>query len=261
MNLETTNKEQLHKKFLRVCKRDGFLKTVSRIIFYPLKKISRIIFERKTFNKPRASVFKDIYTSNYWGNNESVSGSGSTLEYTENTRKNLIDIVNNYNIESIVDLCCGDFNWMSEVIDATNVDYTGIDIVPDLIQKNNDKYANDKTFFKVGDACEDKIAECDLLILRDCLFHFSYSDTNKVLQNLKKTNYKYLLTTTYHHGNPNINQDIQTGDFRFIDLSLQPYNFDILKSLSYISEPSENGMKRSMLLFSKENIPTKTNSI
>ena len=150
---------------------------------------------------------------------------------------------------------------MSKIIDSMDVTYIGIDIVPSLIKTNNDKYPDSNLSFVVGDACKDIIPECDLLILRDSLFHFSFLDTNETLFNLKNTDYKYLLTTTYLHEIPDMNKDISTGAFRFIDLSIHPYNFNLSKSLFSISEPSEGGFNRSMVLMQKNDVPDKLQGV
>ena len=42
-------------------------------------------------------------------------------------------------IRSILDLACGDFNWMSQVLKNVDVDYIGSDIVEDLIISNRKK--------------------------------------------------------------------------------------------------------------------------
>ena len=254
-------KEKFFTKLLRVLKRDGFFKVFKRLVLLPLTITRKKIFEGKNFNLPRAEVFSAIHSSNYWGDQESVSGSGSTLEYTNNTREKLLEIIDQFNITKIVDLCCGDFNWMSKITNSTKVNYIGIDIVPSLIKNNNDKYSDTNVSFIIGDACQDKIPDCDLLILRDCLFHFSFSDTNKALANLKNTDYRYLLTTTYLHGKFEINKDITTGDFRFIDLSCYPYNFNSSKSLFSISEPAESGINRSMVLFEKSDVPEELSTV
>lgn len=64
------------------------------------------------------------------------------------------------------------------------------------------------------------------MIVRDCLFHLSFSDINLFILNLKKSNIKYILTTTHSKQHDNFqNKDIITGDFRLIDLFSEPFNF------------------------------------
>jgi hypothetical protein len=63
------------------------------------------------------------------------------------------------------------------------------------------------------------------MICRDCLFHLSYSDTESVLRNFLAVGIPYLFTSTHPNDGSITNHDIETGDFRFIDLFSAPYYF------------------------------------
>src|SRR3954471_18881233 len=80
-------------------------------------------------------IFTTYYRENVWINDESVSGDGSTLEYTKNLRQELPLLFETLQINSILDAPCGDFNWFREVSRGP-ISYVGGDIVPDLIQRN-----------------------------------------------------------------------------------------------------------------------------
>ena len=56
--------------------------------------------------------FTAIYKRNLWNNEESLSGGGSTIRRTTKIRELLPDLLESYNINSICDAGCGDFNWM-----------------------------------------------------------------------------------------------------------------------------------------------------
>jgi hypothetical protein len=174
--------------------------------------------------------FTQIYNINYWGSKESVSGQGSTLALTNNLRKHLPDLFNQFSIKRVFDGPCGDFNWMKLVVTETNVDYTGGDIVLPMIEENQSKYAKDGIRFVKIDLTQDPIPNADLMICRDCLFHLSYVDTKQILENFVNSNTPYLLTTTYENKQLFKNKDIVTGHFRMIDLFSEPYHFpkDIL---------------------------------
>ena len=79
--------------------------------------------------------------------------------------------------------------------------------------------------FSHANICTDKLPACDLLIVRDCLFHLSYNDINLFLGNIKTCDYKFLLTTTHLIGELQQNNNIVTGDFREIDLFKAPFYF------------------------------------
>jgi hypothetical protein len=178
---------------------------------------------RKIIGQQAKDVFEDIYIANSWGSEESVSGSGSEISKTIDLIKYLNELLREYNIESVFDIPCGDFNWMKEV-DLTNVKYTGGDIVPNLIHRNQTKYNMDWISFSCHNLISDKIDKSyDLVLTRDCLVHLSYSDIERSLTNIKKSQSKYLLTTSFIKTTKNM--DIVTGEWRPINLNLAPFNF------------------------------------
>ena len=160
-----------------------------------------------------------------------------------------------YKVEKFVDAACGDFNWMRLVIPKLDIKYEGIDIVDKVIEENNLKYSNNKINFLTKDICKDPLPNCDMLMIRDCLFHLSFSDINNLLKNLKKTDYKFLLTTTHIlEGNHN-NKDIISGDFRLINIFSEPFNFKQNRILDRCQDSILNFAPREMVLISKEDIP------
>ena len=56
--------------------------------------------------------FNKIYEENLWGDPESRSGMGSTVASTETLRSEVESLLLKYNIKSILDLGCGDNNWI-----------------------------------------------------------------------------------------------------------------------------------------------------
>ena len=200
------------------------VKAKLNIKFNSAKKIKKNF--RKTLHQlTLEDRFTKIHEINYWGSNESISGVGSTLALTANLRKHLPILFKKYHIKRVFDGPCGDFHWMQHVVNETNIDYTGGDIVLPLIEANQTKYANEHVKFKKIDLTTDELPNADLMICRDCLFHLSYYDTKKLLSNFVKSNIPYFLTTTYLNKNRFNNKDIVTGNFREIDLFSTPYNF------------------------------------
>jgi len=172
--------------------------------------------------KNRKEVFNDIYYRNRWGDRESVSGRGSNLRQTLVILKKIPVLLEKLNVKTMLDAPCGDFYWLKEA--ELNLDrYIGCDIVAELVTKNQRLYGNDSRNFINLDLATDALPQVDLIFCRDCLVHLSFKDAIAVIKNFKKSNSKYLLTTTY----PGIleNKDIVTGDWRAIDLNLPPYNF------------------------------------
>jgi hypothetical protein len=171
----------------------------------------------------REEIFTHYYRENLWNNPESFSGWGSTLEYTENLRKEIPPMLEKFKISSILDAPCGDFNWFRFVERGEDVSYLGGDIVADLIQKNSELYENVNTTFMRLDVTTDSLPAVDLWLCRDALFHFSNADIDLTLRNFIKSDIKYLFTTTHHECTKNT--DIMTGQFRLLNLELPPFNF------------------------------------
>ena len=199
--------------------------------------------------------FEEIYKRNIWGSKESKSGIGSTIDFTKPLRKWLVDNTEKLKIQSIVDAPCGDFNWMQMVTSIADLNYIGLDIVDLLIKSNKKLYASDNISFHVADICKDRIPNCDLLIVRDVLFHFSYNDINKFLKNLYESDYRFLLTTNYLVPENFCNRDISTGAFRVIDLLSFPFNFDKNNISDRIKEGLDANFPRELLLIEKKYVP------
>lgn len=144
-------------------------------------------------------TFQDVYTNwRFGGWPESKSGPGSTMEETDIIRQHIKQLAKDKEIKSVVDVPCGDFNWMKDIVYSFE-SYTGCDIVPEMIQ-DNQKYANSIIKFQELDLTQDgiEIPEGDLLIVRDVLGHLTLEGGKKAIQNILKSKCKYLLTTTWY---------------------------------------------------------------
>jgi hypothetical protein len=205
----------------------GFFSTLFKIIKYPYNFFLGKIKTKKILSYSSIEErFTAIHTSNYWGDAYSLSGSGSNLESTKNITEQLPVLINKFNISSILDAPCGDFYWMKNVLNKVNVIYLGGDIVEKIIDSNNKKYKSQKTNFTKINIISDNLPRVDLMICRDCLFHFSYNDIFKFFSNFISSNIKFLLVTSHQNDtNKFLNKDIITGDFRKIDLFSEPFNF------------------------------------
>ena len=204
-------------------------------------------------NKKR---FSEIYKKKLWGDGESVSGNGSSYESTKAIRNWLVANIPKLNLTTIVDAPCGDFHWMKEVVSKVDFTYKGFDIVEPLIKKNQDCYATNKVTFEVADICEDTLPNCDLLIVRDILFHLSLTNISKFLKNIASVKYRYLITTNYRVRDDFSNKDIRSGDFRIISLLHPPFNFREKDIYERIDEGLDGMESRELLIFKKEDVPT-----
>ncbi|WP_291137371.1 class I SAM-dependent methyltransferase [Flavobacterium sp. UBA7663] len=198
-------------------------------------------------------VFTDIYKNNHWKSAESISGEGSEIKQTKNLIKELNDLFEEKSVKSVLDLPCGDFNWMRKV-DLSKIEYIGGDIVKELIEENTLKYKKENINFKVLNLISDSLPKCDIILVRDCFVHLSYADINKALKNIKSSGCKYILTTTYinHH----VNYDIITGDWRPLNLQDVPFNFPTPLKIIIENSTEGNGQykDKSMALWELEKL-------
>lgn len=167
-------------------------------------------------------IFTDIYHENRWGGRESVSGVGSDLDQTRFIIELLPKLFSDLEIKTLLDIPCGDFFWMNK-INLDGIDYIGGDIVKKIIKENRKKYGNiNKKFIRMN-LITDKIPKVDLILCRDCLVHFSFEDIYHSLHNICNSKSNYLLTTTFPACK--YNKEIQTGHWRILNFTIEPFNF------------------------------------
>jgi SAM-dependent methyltransferase len=174
-------------------------------------------------------VFEKIYRKNLWGDPESLSGGGSNLQQTAEISRLIPLLLKKYNVRSVLDLPCGDFNWMRN-LDLSQINYIGGDIVKDLIKKNQAGYTKSNIHFKVIDIMNDQLPAVDLILCRDCFIHFSTKDILKSLENIKRSKARYLLTTSFIDRTSNT--DILTGEWRGLNLTIPPFDVNPLETIN-----------------------------
>jgi hypothetical protein len=172
-------------------------------------------------NKTPEEIFTEICRENKWGLGDSISGSGSDLVQTSVVRSELQTLFQDIGVHTMLDIPCGDFHWMKHV-NLDGIEYTGADIVADLIQRNK-RFETENIHFRRINLIEDEIPKVDLVFCRDCLVHLSYQDAQIAVRNICNSGSTYLLTTTFTHRQRNRN--IATGQWREINLELGPFSF------------------------------------
>ena len=167
-------------------------------------------------------IFEEIYRRNAWGGDESVSGPGSSRSRGADFAAELIALVQRLGIRSVLDAPCGDFNWMQDVAGAFEI-YTGIDIVPELVDANQSRFESPDRTFVCGDLTRDPLPRADLILCRDGLVHFSFADIHAALDNFRRSGSRWLLATTFI--DVPANEDIATGEWRVLNLEKAPFYF------------------------------------
>lgn len=194
-------------------------------------------------------IFEHIIKTHYWA--DVPCGSGSTVEFTELFRNTLPVIFKEYNITSMLDLPCGDHSWMSLVEFPKNFAYIGADIVEFMIEQNRVNYPGKD--FRVMDLSIDPLPAVDLLLCRDCLFHLDEVAINNVFRNIADSKIQYVLTTSYllqYSNNININ----TGNFRPINLELEPFNLP--EPIARFDDGIPGNIQRQLCLWRTDQIAT-----
>jgi len=211
-----------------------------------------IAINRRTGRAVSETELSEFFFHGQWGRNgESISGPGSTLAYTEGFRHFLKGLYCHLNVKTFIDAPCGDFNWMKEM-DLTGIRYYGFDIVPEIIEKNQEKYQTETVTFEQADICEDAFPKADLFMARDVLFHLPEKHIFRFFDNFLKQDIQFLLTTS-HHGRRN--SDIpQPGGFRNLNLRRSPYHLPVPLAVLPDYPRTNKGLKhpRDLLLFSKD---------
>jgi SAM-dependent methyltransferase len=217
-------------------------------------------------------IFSNIYDNHGFGSLESRSGPGSTLDETQKLRESIKKIIKDKNIKSVVDIPCGDFNWMKEIV--FNFDsYIGGDIVKKAIEENNERYSNSRIKFIEFDIVNDEIPNGDLLIVRDIIGHFPIEDGVKILKNILNSKCKYLLSTTWAKkiGNDwfpcekndvhRENEGVDYGRFYPVNLMSNPFNLpnaEIYLEEDVMVDNFENGNRKTLALWDLDKIRNKT---
>jgi hypothetical protein len=166
--------------------------------------------------------FTRIYLNNSWGGLESVSGVGSGSDQTHQLKIHLPLILKDLRVETLLDLPCGDLNWLSGV-DLGSISYTGADIVPHLISDLQARFESSDKKFVCLDATRQSPGMYDAIFCRDMLVHLSYRDIVRTLSMFKKSGSKYLLMT--HFTGPRIFVDQEVPSWQPINFTSEPFCF------------------------------------
>jgi hypothetical protein len=198
------------------------------------------------YSSSNKGLFTLIHDKKLWDEKESLSGPGSTFQATKNIRTALSELVKKYGIRSMLDIPCGDFNWM-KFVNLSGVNYIGADIVEELIRQNTNKFASDHISFSVLDVVRDTLPEADLIICRDGLVHLNDREVIKALKNIRNSNAKYLLMTNFpdHKKNQKPGPDY----WRPINFRLPPFNLPEPVLLIDENEKLEQYSDKSMCLW------------
>ncbi len=219
--------------------RQNHVQSVKEVVRHGLLKIGLIGgLDRRRKRKGYAKVeyggsnatdmFERTYAQGGWvhaSNQESRSGLGSESWATEGLLDRISESMELLGCRSLVDVGCGDWNWMK--LQAIHFDYTGVDIVPNVIAENQ-QYARENVRFLVCNAITDIPPNADLALCREVLFHLSFANAKSVVKNTCRSARHLCATTDLDIW---FNSDIRTGDYRQLNLLRAPFSFPYPKCL------------------------------
>jgi len=170
-------------------------------------------------------VFSDIYKNNVWCGG---SGSGSDPKHAMPYLELLQKYFNDKRFGKIVDIGCGDWQLMARISIPRKTSYVGYDVVQEVIDANNRKFAKPNVqFIAINSLKEIEDVKGDLLIVKDVLAHWPNAQVQYFLAKILP-NYKYALIThdivnTFDKSNIR-NRNIELGDYRPVDVREEPFN-------------------------------------
>jgi hypothetical protein len=201
------------------------MRTFSLLLLAPFLLQATLLANRidTEFNK---KLFTLAYQPGSWGSKESRSGIGSTLQRTILIRPFIASLIKDLNIKTFLDAPCGDFNWMKEV-NLSGVTYIGMDIVDELIKENAIRYTTPQKQFFACDILHHPLPQVDLILCRDCTQHLPDNGVRTLINNIKKSGSRYLLTSNYPHieENKDIENLYNVSRITYRNLRKPPFNF------------------------------------
>lgn len=193
---------------------------------------------------PTKDAMAQIYAKNLWGGSDYdfYSGDGShnpeiSLPYIDAVASFLASFENPL---VVCDLGCGDFHIGKELVRHTKK-YLAVDIVPDLIARNKEKFQAKNLEFHCLDLAVDDMPDGECALLRQVLQHLSNVEVQSIVNKLDE--YKYVILTEHiPEGDfiPNVDiisgQGIRLKKNSGIDLSAPPFCFRVkeVRTLSFV---------------------------
>jgi len=167
--------------------------------------------------------FQRIHDTNLWGAEASPSGLGSELDATATLRAELPQLLRRLQVTSLLDAPCGDAGWIART--DVGVRVTGVDIVPDLIERLCERAARGEISgdYRLADITADSLPRCDAILCRDCLVHLSFTNIARAVDNFRRSGASWLITTTFPDWQHN--NDCEDGDWRALNFEHAPFEW------------------------------------
>jgi len=182
-------------------------------------------------------AFTLAYKTGQWHHG---SGSGSSPANTRAYRKFLAAYMRERQIKSVLDIGCGDWQF-SRLIDWTGIAYTGLDVVPAVLEHNWERYWKPGLRFECGDVLNGwQLPRTDLVLCKDLFQHWPDAAIHQLGARLAGR--RALLTYDFSWFWPH--EDIAPGGYRSLDLAAPPFSWPVTELLRYESVSHERTVRR-----------------
>lgn len=199
---------------------------------------------------PTKDAMEQVYEMSLWGGSEFdfYSGEGSHHpDLVEPYVETIKEFLQSFKTPlTICDLGCGDFNVGKQLLPYVK-NYTAIDIVAPLIERNQQLFKNNKLEFVCADIAKDDLPKSDCVLIRQVLQHLSNAEIKSVVKKLKQ--YKYIILTEHvpvGDFEPNIDiisgQGIRIKKKSGVDILKAPFDFSFTERVDLLKVFPKNGM-------------------
>lgn len=177
------------------------------------------------------NIFDGIYKENAWSHR---SGPGSIAEINKPLISFLEHFILRNQISSICDFGCGDWQYM-KFVHLGKASYVGYDVAESVLKANRKSYGRSSVRFEKTPSDLSTLSEADLFISKDTFMHLPNGYVSSVLNEARRKS-KLLLLITNDPGLASINQEIEPGQFRHIDLRANPFCLSPIDLFQYSSQ-------------------------
>jgi SAM-dependent methyltransferase len=195
---------------------------------------------RRNHGRKVKEIFSEIYQLNRWGGEQGDfnSGSGSSAEHAGAYARAVRQFIADHGVRHVVDLGCGDFRVGAQLLEGSEVRYSGIDVVPALIESNRVRYGSERVQFACLDIIQDPLPPGELCLIRQVLQHLSNEQIRGVLSNVR--GYPWVLVTEHYPAEGALRarnldkpcgEDVRIYDGSAVFLDAPPFNCRIAAPL------------------------------
>ncbi len=175
-----------------------------------------------------SAVFQRIYQRNLWGFG---SGHGARPRVTKGYRAFVENFIRENAVTSVVDFGCGDWQC-SRLIDWTGADYLGLEVVPELVRRNQARYGRPGIAFAPSPDRLAEVPRADLLLVKHVLQHWPTRLVQDFIVEVVPKFRSALITNSVEPSHT-LNSEIALGEWCALDLRRAPYGYDVPAVFSF----------------------------